>query len=122
MESNSNGTLLGGDAGGMLMPDLPFLLDGSAFATPLNGSAFDMGGFGGLGFGGLNLTDAELQQLNGTLSAEMIANIFKNQYMMKMSNFDDLTQIALIVAFGILILFGATGTDSSATWWPKTQA
>ena len=48
--------------------------------------------------GGMNMTQAE------------IAEVVRNQYMTNsLSNFDDVTQICLIVAFAVLILFGACG-------------
>ena len=48
--------------------------------------------------GGINMTQAE------------IAEVVRNQYMTNsLSNFDDVTQICLIIAFAVLILFGACG-------------
>ena len=48
--------------------------------------------------GAMNMTQAE------------IAEVVINQYMTNsLSNFDDVTQICLIVAFAVLILFGACG-------------
>ena len=47
---------------------------------------------------------------NGSMSDEDIARVVKNQYMSKsVSYFDEMTQICLIVAFAVLILFGACG-------------
>ena len=63
----------------------------------------------------MNRTGRGFGSLNGSmpmpkLSAQQIAQIFREQYInTSMSNFDSLTQVALIVAFALLIVFGATG-------------
>ena len=47
---------------------------------------------------------------NGSMTPEDIERVVKSLYMSKsLSNFNELTQICLIVAFAVLILFGACG-------------
>ena len=85
---------------------------------------FGLGGGIHIRDGNITLSDLDLQLMlmgglpqmsntsgnNGNMTQEQIAEVVRNQYMTNsLSNFDDVTQICLIVAFAVLILFGACG-------------
>ena len=106
-----------------------FLQSGIILNFNLHLYIIDLQGFGlGGGIhireGNITLSDLDLQLMlmgglpqmsntsgnNGNMTQEQIAEVVRNQYMTNsLSNFDDVTQICLIVAFAVLILFGACG-------------
>ena len=99
-----------GIPGGLHIPDGNITL--SDLDLHLMAMGYPPGGFPGMVGGGFPVIGSNTSGGNNGLNMSQaeIAEIVRGQYMTNsLSNFNEVTQICLIVAFAVLILFGACG-------------